>query len=129
MLLSALAIIAQQVALYGPAGPVQPEWLPAADKLQHGLGFALPMFLVLTTSQVCAARADRTLRPCWAAVVAGVFAVNALLSEVVQTRPGSGRTGDPLDVLADLVGIAVGWLLFRELRDRAPAGTPGWRRG
>jgi VanZ family protein len=123
VLASAAAVIAQQVGLYGPAGPVQPAWFPSADKLQHALGFALPMFLVLTTSQIYAARAGRTLRPLVVAAVAGVLAANAVVSEIVQARPGSGRSGDVLDAVADLVGIALGWLAFRRLRPRLRLGS------
>ena len=121
---SAAAVLAQQIGLYGHSGPVQPGWFPAADKAQHGLGFALPMFLVLTTLESYAARAGRTLRPLWPAVVSGLFAVNAVVSELYQARPGSGRSGDPFDTVADLVGIALGWLSFRLLRDRWFTGWP-----
>lgn len=110
--------MAQQVGLYGPGGPVQPGWFPAADKVQHALGFALPMFLLLTTLDLFAARAGRTARPLWAAVVAAGFAANAVVSELYQARPGSGRSGDPYDAAADLVGIAGGWLAYRLVRDR-----------
>lgn len=108
--------MAQQIGLYGPTGPVQPAWFPSADKLQHALGFALPMFLVLTTSEIYAARAGRALRPLAVAAIGGVFALNAVVSEVVQARPGSGRRGDPLDAVADLVGLVVGWLAYRLVR-------------
>lgn len=118
------AVVAQQIGLYGPAGPVQPDWFPAADKVQHGLGFAVPMFLVLTTTQISTARVGRILRPSRTAVPAVVFAANAVVSELVQARPGSGRTGDPVDALADLIGIALGWLVFRGLRPRLPGGGP-----
>jgi len=118
VLASAAAVVAQQIGLYGPSGPLQPSWFPNADKVQHALGFAVPMFLVLLTSRIYAARAGRTLRPLWVAAIAGVFAVNAVVSELVQARPGSGRSGDPADAVADLVGIGVGWLAFRLLVDK-----------
>lgn len=118
VVLSAAAVTAQQVGLYGHTGPVQPGWFPSADKLQHALGFAVPMFLVLTTLEICAARAGRVLRPLSTAVVAGVFAANAVASELYQARPGSGRSGDPYDTLADLVGILAGWVLYRTVRER-----------
>jgi hypothetical protein len=116
--LSAATVVAQQIALYGHTGPVQPGWFPAADKVQHALGFALPMYLLLTTLEIYAARAGRTLRPLWVAAIAGAFAANAVVSELHQARPGSGRSGDPSDAVADLVGIALGWLVFRALRSR-----------
>ena len=120
-MLTVAAIVVQQIALYGPSGPVLASWFPAADKVQHAIGFALPMLLVLLTLHTYAVRAGRRLRPIWPAVVAGVLAVNAMLSEVVQARPQSGRTGDPVDAVADLIGIALGWLVFLGLRDRLPA--------
>ena len=46
-------------------------------------------------------------------MIAAVFAANAVVSELYQARPGSGRSGDPSDAVADLVGIALGWLAFR----------------
>ncbi|HEY5786359.1 MAG TPA: hypothetical protein VIT65_16445 [Microlunatus sp.] len=114
--------MAQQIALYGPSGPVQPSWFPNADKVQHTIGFALPMFLVLLTSQIYAARAGRTLRSLGVAAIAGVFAVDAVVSELVQARPGSGRDGDPVDAIADLIGIGLGWLAFRLLTNRRQGG-------
>lgn len=122
MVASAAAVVAQQVGLYGPTGPVQLTWFLGADKLQHTIGFALPMFLVLLTSQIYAARAGRTLRSLWVAATAGVFAVNAVVSELVQSRPGSGRYGDPVDTIADLIGIGLGWLAFRLLTNRRLGG-------
>jgi hypothetical protein len=42
-----------------------------------------------------------------------VFAVHAVLSEVVQGSLYRYRTGDPYDVLADWVGLGLGWLGWR----------------
>jgi hypothetical protein len=119
LLAAVAAVVAQQIGLYGPSGPVQPSWFPSADKLQHTIGFALPMFLVLLTSQIYAARAGRLLRPLAVAAISGVFAANAVISELVQARPGSGRSGDPVDAVADLIGIGLGWLAFRLAARRA----------
>jgi VanZ like family len=45
--------------------------------------------------------------------------------EVVQSRMGKGRSGDPLDFVADCVGIALAYLIARLIRrffeSRAPA--------
>jgi hypothetical protein len=46
-------------------------------------------------------------------LVVAIFAAHAVVSEVIQHVWYRYRTGDPLDVLADWVGIAVGFLLFR----------------
>jgi len=58
------------------------------------------------------------------ALLVGVFAVHAVVSEMIQYRWYRYRTGDPADVVADWVGIAVGVLLFRlvvQLRSRRAA--------
>ena len=122
MLATVAALVAQQIGLYGPSGPVETSWFPSADKVQHAIGFALPMFLVLLTSQIYAARAGRTLRSLWVAAIAGAFALNAVVSELVQARPGSGRDGDVADAIADLVGIGLGWVGFRLLTGRRVSG-------
>ncbi len=72
----------QQIGLHGRPGPRQPAWFPSADGPQHAIGFALPMFLVLLTSQIYAARAGRTPRSLGVAAYAGVFAVDALVDEL-----------------------------------------------
>ena len=36
-------------------------------------------------------------------------------SELVQGLALPGRSGDPVDVLADLAGVTIGWLLARRL--------------
>ena len=56
-------------------------------------------------------------------VVAAVFAAQAVLSEVVQAMLLPHRSGDVLDAVADLTGVAlgvvVGTLLLRALVPRA----------
>lgn len=51
---------------------------------------------------------------------AGLAAVAAyaVLSEVVQARLLSARSGDAYDVVADLVGTALGWLVGARLLRR-----------
>ena len=39
----------------------------------------------------------------------------AITSEVVQALVLADRSGDPLDVVADLLGVAAGWLVARRL--------------
>jgi len=55
----------------------------------------------------------RLPRPPAQAVVVGIFAAHAVVSELIQHVWYRHRTGDPLDVLADWVGIAAGVLLLR----------------
>ena len=95
-----LAVVAQLAVLYAPA---QPHGVPSfihADKVVHALVFLVPTALALLAG----------FRP---AVVVGVFAGHAVVSEVVQGALMPSRAGDPLDVLADLTGIALGVLLAR----------------
>ena len=39
----------------------------------------------------------------------------AVVSEIVQSVPLLGRSSSPADVLADVLGVVVGWLLARRL--------------
>ncbi len=59
-----------------------------------------------------------TTRWRFGAVTAGLLAVAvyAPVSEVVQGLVLPTRSGDAWDVLADLLGVAVGWTLARRLR-------------
>jgi VanZ family protein len=107
-----LAVVLQLWGLYRVAGPPQPSWFPNADKGEHALGFGLPVLLILLT--LAMRGVDWQLpSPRTSALVVGVFAVHAVVSEVIQHRWYRSRTGDPTDVVADWVGIAVGVLLFR----------------
>lgn len=123
--LAALALAGQLYGLYRETGPPTPAWFPQADKLEHGLGFALPAGLVLValdvrerTQRRVAERSGRR-----AVVVAAVFATHAVVSELIQHAFYRHRTGDPFDVLADCAGVALGVGAALLLRRRAPAGT------
>ena len=52
------------------------------------------------------------------------FLLHAVVSELVQHFAYVGRTGDPVDVLADWVGVAVGVASARLLGRRRPAPAP-----
>ena len=107
-----LAVALQLWGLYRVAGPPQPGWFPNADKAEHVLGFALPVLLVLLTLALRGVDWQSPSLPT-SALVAGIFAVHAVLSEVIQHLWYRHRTGDPADVVADWAGIAVGVLLYR----------------
>ena len=125
--LAGLAVIAQLWGLYRVPGPPSAPWFPHADKLQHVLGFALPVALLLLALGLRAGeRSDRLSRRALGLVVAA-FAVHAVASEVVQHRFYASRTGDPLDALADLVGVAAGTALALDLLRRAAARVPSPR--
>ncbi len=75
-------------------------WLPGADKLIHGLVFAIPVYLFgRLTGRV--------------GLVAGLFAVHAVLSELIQWRFIPYRDGDVWDAVADLAGIGLAVLALR----------------
>ena len=92
--LLAVAVAVQLVVLYAPSGPSDSPF-PGSDKVVHVLVFAVPVTIALL--------AGGPLRP-----VVAVFAAHAVLSEVVQHALLPGRSGDPLDVVADLVGVGLG---------------------
>ena len=85
---------------------------PQADKVVHLLVFLVPAALA-----VVAGFRRR--------VVVAVFAAQAVLSEVVQAVLLPHRSGDVLDAVADLTGVAlgvlVGSLVLRALASRAAA--------
>ena len=124
--LAAAALVVHFYGLYRPDAPPPSPWLPLSDKLKHAVGFALPLLLILLTLAVRARSRTRRLAaaPVW--VAAGLFLVHAVVSEVIQGVAYPSRTGDPLDVLADAVGVMLGvgslQLLSRDmLLSRAPA--------
>lgn len=97
--LVAPVLLVHLVALYLPGNPSIPEPL-FVDKLVHAALFGVPTWLL----------GRLTERP-W--VVASIFAVHAVFSEVAQLLWVPGRDGDVFDALADLVGITIAlvWLL------------------
>ncbi|HSK33947.1 MAG TPA: hypothetical protein VK903_10715, partial [Propionicimonas sp.] len=90
-------LIVQLVAVYLPGTPdggLELPWLPGADKVVHGLIFAIPVYLFARLSGRVG-------------LVAGLFAVHAVVSELIQWRFVPYRDGDVWDVVADLLGIGV----------------------
>ena len=84
-----------------------PGDFPMADKVWHVLAFACltaPACLVL----------DRRGRWFWCVHMLAL----AVGSEIVQALAGNGRSGDPLDALADLLGVALAVLAARSVRSR-----------
>ncbi len=112
IVLSGLALTVQLYGLYRPIGPLEPTWFPQADKIGHLLVFAMPVALILLTLTWYAARRSATVSPRAIAVVVGAFAGHAALSEVIQDRLYVSRVGDPWDLLADGLGIALGLMIF-----------------
>lgn len=97
------AVIGHLLALYWPR--VDLGGVPGGrDKLLHVLIFLVPTAVGLVVG-----------RHFWAVV--GVMAAHAPLSELIQDMFLAGRSGDPLDAVADLVGVVL-----------AAAGVGLWRR-
>jgi VanZ family protein len=101
----ALAVLVLLVVLYDPTQPSMGglSSAPGLDKLVHASVFALVM--------VVGRRARLPRVPLLLLTV-----VQAPVSELVQATLLPQRSGDPLDVLADLVGCLLGWWLTRERR-------------
>jgi VanZ family protein len=110
---AAVAVLLQLRGLYRVIGPPQPPWFPYADKVAHLMGFALPVMLILLASALRHPLGARWPRPRVSALVVGVFAAHAVVSELIQHVWYRYRTGDPLDVIADWIGVAAGVVLAR----------------
>ena len=99
-----VAVVVQLVVLYLPGEQV-PEAgfaVPGLDKAIHVAVFALPAFLAVWRG-----------RSAWWALP---FAVHAPVSELVQHAWVPLRTGDPVDVVADLAGVVLGVVAARRRR-------------
>ena len=110
LVLLALAVAVQVVVLYAPEGGGA-QLFPNVDKVVHVVVFLVPVALALL------AGFRRT-------VVVLVFAAQAVISELVQALLLPHRSGDVLDVVADLTGVALGVLVA--VARRSPAASwPG----
>ena len=89
--------------LFWPTGAGSQPF-PGADKVVHLLLFAL-------------LAASARWRFGGGLPVLALVAVYAVVSEVVQAVALAERSGDPVDVVADLLGAGLGWLA---------AGRVGW---
>jgi len=101
--LLAVTVAVQLAVLYWPRAAG--EGLPYADKVVHAAVFGAVAWAG------CRAGVPRR-------VLLPLLVAHALVSEVVQARLLAGRSGDPADVVADLVGTGLGLLLAH------PPGTP-----
>jgi VanZ family protein len=98
-LLFAVAVLAQLVALYAPRAPSE-GGVPHLDKVVH---------LLLFAAVVCTGL--RAGAPRWVVLMLSV--VQAPVSELLQWAVLPHRDGDLRDLLADLIGCALGWWLAR----------------
>jgi len=113
-----LAVALQLWGLYRVAGPPQQPWFPLADKLEHAVAFTLPVMLILLAAALRRPLGWQWPGPATQAVVVGAFAGHAVVSELIQHVWYSHRTGDPLDVVADWIGVAGGVMLLRLILPR-----------
>ena len=112
----AAAIALQLLALYLPQTPgAEGVGVPGADKAVHVLIFALVMLTGLL-----AGLPARWLAP--------GLAIHAVLSELIQHVLLPDRSGDPLDAVADLAGVLLGWyvasMITRHRLNRSAQGSP-----
>ncbi len=99
--LFAAAVAGQLVVLYAPRAP-SADGVPGLDKVVHVLVFAAVLGLGWW------AGAPRPL-------VLVVSVVQAPVSELLQWAVLPNRSGDLLDLAADLVGCALGWWVARRV--------------
>jgi hypothetical protein len=92
-----LALAGHAFALYAPGGPdpgVFSGFPEGTDKVVHVMLFAAPAFLL------------RMITRKWWPVA--LLVLHAPISELIQWRFVPYRSGDALDLVADLLGIALG---------------------
>lgn len=98
---SLLAVAVHLFGLYWPGSPDSTGFgFPGADKIAHVLLFAVPVWLL-----------GRLTGRVW--LVAGIFVAHAVASELIQHQFLPNRSGDPFDLVADLVGVAAAVTLLR----------------
>lgn len=108
----AVAVGVHLYALYAPGSPEpSPITIPHIDKVVHVALFAAPAFLL--------GRLSRASWPVW------LLVAHAPISEVVQHFFIPLRSGDALDLVADLAGVALGVWAARATRR---SGRPRARR-
>jgi len=93
-----VALAIQLIVVYSPEGIGGPS-INGLDKVVHVSIFAAPALAALLAGMSAP----------WAL---GILALHAPVSELVQRFVLSMRTGDLFDVMADLGGVALGWLVY-----------------
>ncbi|GAA2754729.1 VanZ family protein [Actinopolymorpha rutila] len=106
-----LACVLNLYGLYAPTEPGPDLSFSYADKVAH--------FATFTSVAWTGARAGVPVR--W---LAGILALHAVSSEIVQGTLMAHREGDPFDVLADLVGVTVGLAIAAAGRRSAAGRQP-----
>lgn len=114
--LLALTVAVQLVVLYAPRAPSAGS-VPGVDKVVHAAVFGAVAWAAL--------RCGFTVR-----TVAVVLVAHAVLSEVLQAGLLPARSGDALDVVADVAGVVVALAIARatgRAPDTSAVGHPGIR--
>ncbi len=111
--MASAALILQFAVLYTPRAPAVDVGALPLDKLVHLAVFALPTYALI-----------RAGLPVVAVVI--LMSAQAVGSELLQHVALANRSGDPGDLLADLVGVAVAVALVR-LRSRRASPRSGDR--
>lgn len=101
-----LAQAVQLWAFYSPAVP-GPGLFPHSDKVFHAGSFALVGFFGVRTLSFFAG-SSRWRPLTGASVLAGILVLHAIASELIQANLLPTRSGDVLDVVADVAGVALG---------------------
>jgi hypothetical protein len=89
-----VSLVVQLIVVYAPDGPAGPHVI-GLDKVIHVFIFAAPALVALMVG----------IRARWAL---GILALHAPVSELIQHLVLPHRSGDVLDVLADLGGVVLG---------------------
>ncbi len=89
-----VSLAVQLIVVYAPDGPAGPQ-INGLDKVIHVFIFAVPALAALMVG----------IRARWAL---GILAVHAPVSELIQDLVLTHRSGDVLDVMADLSGVVLG---------------------
>lgn len=111
--LLAVTVVVQLVVLYAPRAPSTPS-IPDVDKLVHAAVFGAVAW--------AAVRCGFPVR-----LVAAVLVAHAALSELLQHLLLTQRSGDPLDAVADTVGVLLGLALGRRSVRRSVRRSHGRR--
>ena len=99
-------MVMQLIAVYLSGGPPGPA-INGLDKVVHVFIFAAPAFAALMAG----------IRIRWAV---GILAVHAPVSELIQHFGLPHRSGDVLDVMADLGGVVLGGCAYMVWTRRQP---------
>lgn len=105
-----IAVLLHLAVLYAPRVPPPPGGgFSGMDKLGHVAIFALVAAVALWNGLP-------------GRLVVPVLLGHAVLSELIQHVALTDRSGDPWDVLADVLGVGLGWFVWRWWRQLTVRG-------